>query len=122
MMRSSKKVENIKLHARRVVAITALWLVLHSAMLEAQSAKILFKKTCESCHGQNGSPTAVGKSVNAPELGSQVVQSHTDAQLQQIVSDGKGNMPPFSGSLSETQIRSLVAYIRTLPKQSSQAK
>jgi mono/diheme cytochrome c family protein len=33
------------------------------------------------------------------------------------MSDGKNNMPPFKSSLSEAQIDSLVAYIRTFSKQ-----
>jgi mono/diheme cytochrome c family protein len=31
-----------------------------------------------------------------------------------FISDGKGGMPPFKSSLSEDQIHSLVAHIRTL--------
>ena len=88
-----------------------------SAAANDQSARSVFSSTCASCHGQNGAPTAVGKSLNAPELGSADVQSHTNAQLQQIISGGKGNMPPFKGTLSESQISSLVVYVRTFSRQ-----
>lgn len=76
-----------------------------------------FTSMCVSCHGQNGAGTATGKSLNAPDLGSSAVQSRSDAELQQIISDGKNNMPPFKGSLSNDQIQSLVKYLRTFSKQ-----
>ena len=76
----------------------------------------MFNGTCASCHRQNGVPTAVGKSLNAPELGSSAVQKQTTAQLQQIIGEGKGNMPPFKGSLSEAQINSLITYVCTFSR------
>jgi mono/diheme cytochrome c family protein len=88
-------------------AVTAL------AAPQDQSGRSSFNSTCASCRGQNGAPSAVGKSLNAPDLGSKAVQNRTDAELQQIVANGKGNMPPFNGRLSEAQINSLVAYIHT---------
>jgi len=88
-----------------------------TAAAQDQTAQSVFNSTCASCHGQNGSPTAVGKSLSAPDLTSGPVQSQSTAQLQRIISDGKANMPPFKTSLSAAQISSIVAYIRTLPKQ-----
>jgi mono/diheme cytochrome c family protein len=82
-----------------------------------QATQSLFNQSCASCHGKNGAGTPVGKSLNAPDLGSAAVQNKPDAQLRQIMSDGKNNMPPFKSSLSEAQIDSLVAYIRTFSKQ-----
>ena len=52
--------------------------------------------------------------MNVPDLRSPVVQKMSDAQLAQIISDGKGGMPPFKNSLSEDQIHSLLPYIRSL--------
>jgi cytochrome c6 len=104
-----------------VFAFIALLVVLQAATAVAasqdQSGRSLFNSTCASCHGQNGTPTAVGKSLNAPDLGSKAVQTRTDAELQQIIANGKGNMPPFNGRLSDAQINSLVAYMRTLSAQ-----
>jgi mono/diheme cytochrome c family protein len=102
------------------VLVTAILVLLHSvsalATPQDHSARSIFTSTCASCHGQNGVPTAVGKSLNAPDLSSTAVQKHTTAQLQQIISDGKGNMPPFKGSLSETQIDSLITFIRAFSR------
>lgn len=73
-----------------------------------------FRTKCAMCHGPDGSGSAVGKSMNVPDLRSPVVQKLPDAQLAQIISDGKGGMPSFKSSLSEDQVHSLVAYVRSL--------
>jgi mono/diheme cytochrome c family protein len=52
--------------------------------------------------------------MNVPNLRSQAVQKLPDAELAQIISNGKGGMPSFKNSLSEDQIHSLVAHIRSL--------
>lgn len=73
-----------------------------------------FRAKCAMCHGPDGSGSAVGKSMNVPDLRSPVVQKLPDAQLAQIISYGKGGMPSFKSSLSEDQVHSLVAYVRSL--------
>jgi mono/diheme cytochrome c family protein len=73
-----------------------------------------FRTKCAICHGPDGSGSAVGKSMNVPDLRSPAVQKLPDAQLAQIISDGKGGMPSFKSSLSEDQVHSLVAYVRSL--------
>jgi mono/diheme cytochrome c family protein len=52
--------------------------------------------------------------MHVPDLRSPIVQKMPNAQLAQIISDGKGGMPPFKNSLSEDQIHSLVSYILSL--------
>jgi len=73
-----------------------------------------FRAKCAMCHGPDGAGSEVGKSMNVPDLRSSAIQKLPDAQLAQIISDGKGVMPPFKSSLSEEQIHSLVVYIRSL--------
>ena len=81
---------------------------------EAASA---FKLQCSSCHGTNGAAdTSVGKTLKAADLRSPDVQKQSDAELAQIISEGKGNMPSFKDSLNQEQIRALVAFIRKLAK------
>ncbi len=52
--------------------------------------------------------------MNVPNLRSPAVQKLPDAELAQVISNGKGGMPSFKSSLSEDQIHSLVAHIRSL--------
>jgi mono/diheme cytochrome c family protein len=115
-----KKSEKNRITSGPAAAMTALFLVLSCLTAVAapadQGTQSVFKSTCASCHGPNGMPSAIGKSLNAPDLGSTDVQKHTNTELQEIVGDGKGNMPPFKDKLSGAQIHSLVVYIRTFSK------
>ncbi len=72
-----------------------------------------YRTKCAMCHGPDGAGSAVGKSMNVPDLRSSVVQN-TDAELAQIISNGKGGMPAFKSSLSDDQIHALVTYVRSL--------
>ncbi len=73
-----------------------------------------FRTKCAMCHGQDGGGSEVGKSMNVPDLRSQAVQKLPNAELAQVISNGKGGMPSFKNSLSEAQIHSLVTHIRSL--------
>src|ERR1700746_1879129 len=90
---------------RGILPMAVIFLVLScssaKSVAQDQSTRNLFNNNCASCHGQHGIPRAVGKSLNVPTLSSAAVRSQTDVQLRQIISDGKGNMPPFKSSLSE---------------------
>ena len=104
---------------RTVFAMMTLLISLQGTVLAApqeQSGQTLFNRNCATCHSQNGTPTAVGKSLNAPDLGSAPVQNQTNAQLEQVISNGKGNMPAFKDKLPPAEIDSLVAYVHTLAK------
>jgi cytochrome c6 len=78
------------------------------------ASKAAFRTKCAMCHGQDGGGSDVGKSMNIPDLRSQAVQKLPDADLAQIISNGKGGMPSFKSSFSEDQIHGLVAHIRSL--------
>src|SRR5262250_2600634 len=76
-----------------------------------------FEMHCATCHAPNGSgDTAVGKSVKIPDLRSQAVQSQSDAQLAEIIANGKGAMPPFKSNLSTDEIDALVKHVHQLAK------
>ena len=81
---------------------------------DSAASSATFRTKCAMCHGPDGSGSEVGKSMNVPDLRSSAVQKLPDAQLAQIISDGKGGMPSFKNSLSEDQVHSLVAHIRSL--------
>ena len=81
---------------------------------DSAASSATFRTKCAMCHGPDGSGSSVGKSMNVPDLRSPAVQNLPDAQLAQIISDGKGGMPPFKSSLSADQVHSLVAYIHSL--------
>ena len=76
-----------------------------------------FKAKCAMCHGADGSgTTATGKTLKLRDLSSSDVQSQSDAQLTEIVTNGKNKMPAYKGKVTDDQIKGLVAYIRGLAK------
>lgn len=76
-----------------------------------------FKAKCAMCHGADGTgSTATGKALKVRDLGSADVQGQTDAQLNDIVTNGKGKMPAYKGKVTDEQIKELVAFIRSLAK------
>jgi cytochrome c6 len=75
-----------------------------------------FRTKCEMCHGPDGGGSEVGKSLNVPDLRSEAIQALADAELVQIISNGKGGMPSFKSSLSAAQIQGLVKHVRALAK------
>jgi cytochrome c6 len=81
---------------------------------DAAATSATFRTKCATCHGPDGSGSEVGKSMNVPDLRSAAIQKIPDAELAQIIADGKGGMPPFKNSLSEEQIHGVVAHIRSL--------
>jgi mono/diheme cytochrome c family protein len=80
------------------------------------SAASTYKTNCVSCHGRDGRGSAVGRSLHAADFHSAQVQQQSDAQLADVVAEGRGNMPAFGTRLSKDQIDALVRYIRTLAK------
>jgi cytochrome c6 len=81
---------------------------------DTAGAAATFRAKCAMCHGPDGAGSEVGKSMNIPDLRSAAVQKLPDAQLAQIIADGKNGMPPFKSSLTEPQIHAVVTYIRSL--------
>ena len=77
----------------------------------------IFKAKCAMCHGPDGSgQTAMGKSLKIRNLGSADVQKQTDAELTNIITNGKGKMLAYKGKLTAEEIKALVGHIRSLKK------
>lgn len=82
------------------------------------SAAALFDKHCDTCHGKDGqAKTFKAKFNHARNLTDAKWQSEVgDERLFNSISNGKGKMPAWGKKLSEAQINSLVAYVRSLKK------
>jgi ubiquinol-cytochrome c reductase cytochrome c subunit len=66
----------------------------------------LFTLNCASCHTITGAGDALAFGTYAPAL------PRVDAtQVAEAVRTGPGNMPRFTGSLNDKQLRDLVAYV-----------
>jgi mono/diheme cytochrome c family protein len=97
-----------------VLALFVASIVRASPVPDSAASGATFRTKCAMCHGQDGGGSDVGKSMNIPDLRSAAVQKLSDSELTQVISNGKGGMPPFKDSLSEDQIRGLVAHVRSL--------
>ncbi len=87
------------------------------ASLSAQTAEATFKQKCAVCHGPDGSgATAMGRTFKLKDLKSAEVQNMTDAQLTEIITNGKQRMPAYKTQLSAAQIKGMVAYLREMAK------
>ena len=78
----------------------------------ADDAAATFKAKCAMCHGPDGK----GGKMGTRDFASPDVKAETDAQLTDIISKGKGKMPPYASKLKDTEIKDLVTYIRSLAK------
>jgi mono/diheme cytochrome c family protein len=110
----------------RLGAIALLPLLLlafpHFAAAQADGQK-LFDSTCAKCHGADGTGnTTVGKAVGAKDLNSAEAKKLTDAEIRAQIEQGKGNMPPFGGSLNKAQIDSLIPIVRGFGKKAAAGK
>ena len=111
----------------RTIALMVLLVVAipYSAAAQATNGggQKLYDQNCAKCHGVDGSGnTTIGKAVGAKDLRSPEAKKLTDAQISSQISQGKGNMPPFAGTLDSAEINSLIAIVRELSKNAAAAK
>jgi mono/diheme cytochrome c family protein len=98
-----------------IIFTIALAVVLLPLPAHAQGADV-FKSKCAICHGADGTGSAIGKKMGVRDLTSPEVQKQTDAELTATITNGKDKMPEFGDKLTAEEIKSVVAYIRTLKK------
>jgi cytochrome c6 len=58
----------------------------------------------------------MAKAMGLKPLGGSDVQGMSDSDLNAAITNGKGKMKPFKGTLTDAQIKDMVSYIRTLKK------
>lgn len=84
-----------------------------NAPAAAQEAAATYKSRCAMCHGVDGK----GGKMGTKDFASPDIQGMTDAQLTEVITKGKApRMPAFGDKLKDSDIKDLVAYIRTFGK------
>lgn len=112
-----------KLRVGAIAMIPLLLLALPPIASAQSDGQKLFDTNCAKCHGPDGTGnTVVGKAVGAKDLGSPEAKKLTDADIHTQIDQGKGNMPPFGGTLNKAQIDSLVPIVRAFGKKAAGAK
>ena len=84
----------------------------------AADGAAVFGSKCVLCHGKKGEGQPNWKAKGQPDLTTAEWQSsHTDAQIAEVIKNGKGKfMPPFKAKLSDDDVNAVVAHIRALKK------
>lgn len=86
-----------------------------------ESGRVAFSHYCAACHGLDGQNTGVPfadrMAPPVPPLNAKQVQSYEDGQLNWVIQNGISptGMPASKGILTDTEIWSIVVYIRHLP-------
>jgi mono/diheme cytochrome c family protein len=115
---SACKGATLKLNLREFAAmgVLASFLILIPAFAQDTGADIYTEK-CKTCHGADGvGDTPIGKMAKIASFKDPSVVKASDADLIAMIKNGKNKMPAYAGKLTDDQITSVVAYIRTLQK------
>ncbi|HVB99562.1 MAG TPA: cytochrome c [Candidatus Dormibacteraeota bacterium] len=110
------------------------WLVAREAKSVPQSVvqdnaasiskgKALYGMDCASCHGRKGiTPSPIGQAMypRVPRLGSPMVQSLSDRELDWVIANGirLSGMPGFAKIDTKREVWQLVYYVRSVGKAS----
>jgi len=102
--------------ARWFIALV-LALAVVPAVFAQGTAEATYKAKCAGCHGPDGAgSTPAGKAMKVRDFHSPEVQKETDAELTDIITNGKNKMPKYAEKLKDTEIKDLAAYCRGLGK------
>src|SRR5215470_2078442 len=89
----------------------------------AADAKAIFEKDCAKCHGPDGKgDTKMGKKAGAKDYTDPKVQeAMKDDQMAKAIKEGIKDgetvkMKGFADTLSDEEVKALVAYVRTFKK------
>ncbi len=84
----------------------------------AGDAARTYNSKCATCHGRDGrGKTLRGRRTHSRDLSSGDWQNDvSDERIYNSISNGKGKMPAFKKSLTDSQINELVSYVRRLRK------
>ena len=89
--------------------ITFFFLLMSGAAIAAPDGKSLFSKHCSACHGSGGQG-GVGVPLSLPSF----INSVSDEYLKKTIRHGRpGRIMPAFASLSDAQVKTIVAHMRS---------
>jgi mono/diheme cytochrome c family protein len=107
------KTKNLGAMTLGAVLLGGICLLSTPAKADVAAAEAMFKTKCAMCHGADGK----GKeSMKTRDLSSADVQKQSDADLTNIITNGKPPKMPSYKSMTPEQIKDMVAFIRSLKK------
>jgi cytochrome c oxidase cbb3-type subunit 3 len=85
---------------------------------EIAMGKQIYMEKCTLCHGQTGHGDGPGAAALDPKprnhTDGSYMNSRTNAQLIEVIKNGKGQMPAWGSQLTDEQVHHVLAYVRTL--------
>lgn len=79
---------------------------------KASSGAALYQQHCAKCHGADGKGI---ESLQPPDL---TRANGSDKQYLDAITNGRGMMPPYKGTLSQAQMQALLRHIRSFSAKS----
>lgn len=82
-----------------------------------QAGKLVYDKKCFLCHGRTGlgdGPRGRMSKTFPGDFSSEAFQNYTDGEIFYQTKFGRGEMPAFEKQSSDTEIWSMVLYMRTM--------
>ena len=100
---------------KRTTSVILAMMLASSGAAFGADAGTLWAQNCASCHGKDGSGnTAMGKKLGVKDYTKS--QSFSDAEAANVIKNGKGKMKGYKAKLSDSDVKALVAYVRSLKK------
>ncbi len=99
-----------------VITALAMFLILRTEVGQAQSvtAKDLYKKSCASCHGEDGKGVekmAKMLKVTIRDVTKLTMTPELSKEWAKVTQEGKGKMPAYKAKLKAAEIDSVLAYM-----------
>jgi mono/diheme cytochrome c family protein len=97
-------------------------LVAGGISVRAADAKESYAKDCAKCHGEDGKgKTKMGEKLGIKDLADAKVQGAKDEEIAKAIKEGvkegdKTKMKGFGETMSDDDIKAMVAYVRTFKK------
>jgi mono/diheme cytochrome c family protein len=85
-----------------------------SLAADAKAGQAVYDKSCKSCHGPNGTPSAgMAKMMSIKDMKSPEIQALSNDDMKTVVTAGKGKMKPVT-SVTGNSVDDVVAYVKSL--------
>ena len=89
--------------------VAAVLALLVAPAVQAAGPADAFQAKCAACHGKDGKgQTAMAQKLGVKDL---TVTKLSAADIEKVVTNGKGKMTPFKGKLSDAEISALAKYV-----------